>query len=165
LFARISIHCSAGVQGVRCGCCPRSRGLRHRSTEPALCCPMQKKRHVGPSPRERGDTRRCGSLEGANPKSAAGGQTVRWGSKGANRQEGDQTLKTERRQRGMLPDQWTFGSDQCCREKKSMRGVEVVSAISTRPNGLSLWRKAKLEDAWFRGFGLESTTVAGRPQS
>jgi len=64
--------------------------------------------------------------KGANPRSAAGGLNFRWGSKGVNRQEGSQTLKAEQRQPGKLPDQWTFGSDVCCREVKSRRGAGLL---------------------------------------
>jgi hypothetical protein len=60
-----------------------------------------------------GQPQRESRFEGENPMSAAGGLTARSGSRGANRQEGDQTLKAEPRQPGKLPDQWTLESHMC----------------------------------------------------
>jgi hypothetical protein len=86
---------------------PPCRGLapRHQA---------QGERQVGQLPRKQGNTSQEGKAsKGRIPGALWRSSDRRQGSKGANRQEGSQTLKAEHRQRGNLPDQWTFESDMC----------------------------------------------------
>jgi hypothetical protein len=84
------------------------------------------------------------SFEGENPRSAVGVSNSDWDSKGGNRHEGNQTLKTERRQLGKLPDQWTFESDVCCRERKVQERSRSAVADGLGSAASTLWRKAEL---------------------
>jgi hypothetical protein len=97
-----------GMAGTRQGAKPRNRGPSVPGDHSGDRLSGWKKRYVGSPVRQRTGTSGEGKLRRVKPMSAAGINGAGTASRGVNRREGDQTLRTERSGQAKLAVQWTL---------------------------------------------------------